>query len=481
MAVDRADPTETGTGGGHRPHDWRVLAVTLSAGFMSVFDLYVVNIALPVLRTDLHASDAVLQLVVAGYAFVYAAGLVTGGRLGDRFGYRRMFLAGMTAFTVASLLCALAPTSTLLVVARLVQGATAAAMMPQVLSLITVTFPASRRGWATGWYGAVLGLGAIAGQILGGLLLQADLFGLGWRSIFLVNLPVGVLAVLLGTRLLPRSRIERAVRFDPVGAIAVSATVALVLIPLAVGRQQHWPAWTWACLIAAVPAGALTAAWQRSLARRDGDPVIDPRLFGNRRYVMLLAAASLFQLFFGSFLFALTLLVQGRLSASPGEAALVFLLQGVLFTVASMFSGRLVVRYRNRVPVAGGVLVVAGLIASAVQLLASGGDLPGWSLVPALASVGLGDGLLLPPLLGAALTHVRQDQAGSASGTLNTAQQFASSLGVTVIGAAFLTVSGPSLANADVAMELLDVLYIALVATIVGLARRATGRPKGNR
>lgn len=477
MTVDRARPTEISTGEGRRSRDWQVLAVALSAGFMSVFDLYVVNIALPALRTDLHASGAALQLVVAGYAFVYAAGLVTGGRLGDRFGYRRMFLVGMTAFTIASLGCALAPTSTLLVVARFVQGATASAMMPQVMSLITVTFPATRRAWATGWYGAFVGLGAIAGQILGGLLLQADLFGLGWRSIFLVNVPVGVVAVLVGRRLLPRPRTERAVRFDPVGAVAVSATVALVLIPLAVGRQEHWPAWTWACLVAAVPAGALAVVWQRALARRGGDPVIDPRLFGNRRYVLLLGAASLFQLYFGSFLFALTLLVQVRLGASPGEAALVFLPQGVLFTVASMFSGRLVARCRNRLPVLGAVLAVAGLIASAVQLLAAGGDLPGWSLAPALASVGLGNGLLYPPLLGAALTHVRPSQAGSASGTLNTAQQFASSLSVAVVGAAFFTLSGPSFANAGAAMELLDVLYVALVATIAGLATSAGRRP----
>jgi EmrB/QacA subfamily drug resistance transporter len=460
------------------PRHWRVLAVALFAAFMAVFDLYVVNIAAPELRSDLHASDASLELVVSGYAFAYAAGLVTGGRLGDRFGYRRIFVLGMGAFTLASLLCALAQSPGELVVFRLIQGLTAAMMVPQVLSLITVTFPAAHRGRATAWYGAVSGLGALCGQIFGGLLLESDLFGLGWRTIFLVNVPVGAVAVCLALKMLPAGTTGRPAKFDPVGAVAVSLALALVLVPLAFGRDEGWPVWTWVCLAAAVPTGLLALHWQRRLLQRGGQPIINPALFRNRPYTMLLSAASLYQLYFGSFLFALTLLVQSGLHTSPDQAALVFLLQGVLFTVASMFGGRLVARYKNNVAVAGGALVIAGLAGIIGLLAAMGTGLSSGWLVPPLALIGLGNGLLLPPLLGAALSRVEREQAGAASGTLNTAQQFANSLGVTLIGTVFLALAGSGLNSADTAMEVVDVVYAVLAASVVVLMKLASRTPR---
>ncbi|QKW11232.1 MFS transporter [Streptomyces sp. NA04227] len=457
-----------------------MLAVALSAAFMAVFDLFIVSIATPALRADLDAGDASLELVVSGYAFAYAAGLVTGARLGDRFGYRRMFVLGMSAFAVASLLCALALSPGQLVAARLLQGLTAAAMVPQVLSLITVTFPASHRGRATAWYGAITGLGSLAGQILGGVLVAADAFGLGWRTIFLINVPLALVAVLLALRVLPKGPHGRTARFDPVGAFAVSSALALVLVPLSLGREQGWPVWAWLCVGAAVPTGFLAMRWQRTLADRGGDPVVNPELFRNRPYALLLLAASLYQLYFGSFLFAVPLLVQERLGAGADQAAVVFLLQGLLFTVASMLGGRLVARYGTRVPTAGGSLVVAGMLLIVAELAVSEGDLSSWWLIPPLALVGMGNGFLLPPLLGAALSRVRSAQAGAASGTLNTAQQFANSLGVTLVGGVFLALAGDELAGADTAMEILAVGYAVVAVTLVLLIRaadRAGGRP----
>ncbi|MCP9623158.1 MFS transporter [Nocardia otitidiscaviarum] len=456
------------------PRQWRVLAVVLIAAFMAVFDLYVVNIATPTLRADLHAGDGALELIVAGYAFAYAAGMVTGGRLGDRFGYRRIFALGMLGFTLASLLCALSTTANELIAARIVQGAAAAVMVPQVLSVITVSFPASHRGRATAWYGAVSGAGALVGQIAGGLLLDANPFDLGWRTIFLVNVPVGVVAIILVLRVLPRDGGGRETTLDPVGAIAVPSTLALVMIPLALGRQAGWPLWTWVCLTAAVPVGAAALAWQRRIRQRGGDPILDLRLLSIRPYTRLLGAASLYQVYFGSFLFTLTLLVQVHFAASPREAAAVFLLQGLFFTVASLLSGALVLRYGTTVLFVGGGLVIAGLSAMIIELtVESAHPTAGW-LVPPLALIGLGNGLLLPSLLGRTLSNVEPAQAGAASGMLNTAQQFAGSFGITLVGTLFLTLAGPTLSAAPTAMTATAALDIALTVALLRLAYTAT-------
>jgi len=455
-------------------HDWRVLAVALTASVMASFDLFVVNIAVPDIRGDLHAGDAAVDLVVSGYAFAYAAGLITGGRMGDRFGYRRMFAAGMAGFTVASLLCALAQTDLELVAARIVQGLTAALMVPQVLSLITVTFRGSLRGRATAWYGVAIGLAGVAGQIGGGLLLNWDLAGLGWRLIFLVNVPVGCVAVPVALGTLPAVR-GRAARLDPVGAVAVTAVMVLILVPLAVGRERGWPLWAWICLAAAVLATPALLAWQAAVGRRGVEPIINTRLFANRSYALLLVACALFQLYFGCFMFTLSLLLQVGLGQSAVAASVVFLGQGVLFTATSLRGGRLAVRHGRRVPVIGAALVVVGLIALAAVLAA---DQPGMiELIAPLGVIGAGNGFLLPPVLGAALARIRAEDAGAASGTLNTAQQFANSLGVTVIGTVFFAVAGAGVAHTAGAMQSVIVIYAVLVLCIVPLVHVGWPRP----
>ncbi|MFI5660485.1 MFS transporter [Streptomyces sp. NPDC051684] len=448
------------------PADRRMLAVALTATFMGSFDLFVVNVATEALRADLGASDAALELVVSGYAFAYAAGLITGGRLGDRFGYRRTFVAGMVAFTVTSLLCGLAQGAGELVVARLAQGLAAAVMVPQVLSLVTARFPAAHRGRATGWNGAVAGIGSIAGQLIGGVLLQADVFGLGWRAVFLVNVPVGVVASIAAWRLLPAQLSGPRRQFDAIGALGVTATLALLLVPLSLGRDEGWPLWTWACLAAAVPVAWATWLWQRTLRARGGEPVLNPALFRNRPYLTLLAGLGAFQLYFGAYMFTLALLLQAGLGASPLTAGAVFVPQAATFTAGSLLSGRLTARHGMRWPVAGGALVVAGLALAATQLTASGrgGTLDPWALTPALLLTGLGNGLLMPPIIGAALSRVTPETAGSASGMLNTAQQAAGSLGVALLGMLFFTVSGPGLRDARTGMAAVSAAFAALVA-----------------
>lgn len=446
------------------PADRRMLAVALTATFMGSFDLFVVNVATEALRADLRASDAALELVVSGYAFAYAAGLITGGRLGDRFGYRRTFVAGMVAFTVTSLLCGLAQGAGELVVARLAQGLSAAVMVPQVLSLVTARFPAAHRGRATGWNGAVAGIGSIAGQLLGGVLLQADVLGLGWRAVFLVNVPVGVVASIAAWRMLPAQLSGPRRQFDALGALGVTAGLALLLVPLTLGRDEGWPAWTWLCLAATAPTAWATWRWQRRLRAHGGEPVLNPTLFGNRPYLTLLAALGAFQLYFGAYMFTLALLLQAGLGASPLTAGAVFVPQAVAFTTGSLLSGWLTARYGVRWPVAGGALVVAGLTLTSLQLTASDGTISPWSLTPALLLNGLGNGLLMPPIIGAALSRVTPATAGSASGMLNTTQQAASALGIALLGTLFFTASGPSLRDARTGMATVSAAFAVLVA-----------------
>ncbi|HZE30112.1 MAG TPA: MFS transporter, partial [Actinoallomurus sp.] len=266
------------------PRRWMMLPVILSATFMALFDFFVVNVAAPSMEHDLHAGQAALELIVGGYAFTYASGMVTGGRLGDLLGYRRLFVAGMAIFTLASLLCGLAQSPSELVAARLLQGLTGALMVPQVLALITATFPADERPRAMSWFGVTAGIGAIAGQVLGGLLLDADLFGLGWRVIFLINVPVGLVALVFAMRLLPYHRAERRPRLDPLGAIGISGALALILVPLILGREEGWPLLTWVSMALSLPVLAATLGWELHLTRRGGEPLLDLTLFRNRAF-----------------------------------------------------------------------------------------------------------------------------------------------------------------------------------------------------
>jgi EmrB/QacA subfamily drug resistance transporter len=459
-----------------------MVVVLLSAWFMAQFDFFVVNVAAPSFQHELDAGPAALQLIVGGYIFAYAGGMITGGRLGDLYGYRRLFVGGMIAFALASLLCGVAASSTQLVVARLLQGLTAAVMVPQVLAVITSVFPAETRPRALGWYGAAGGLGSIAGQVLGGLLLTADVFGLGWRAIFLINVPIGAVAAVLAVRLLPR-RIEpgHRARLDPLGAFGIAATLALLLVPLVLGHELGWPAWTWICMAAALPAGALTTTWQRRLGARGGQPILDMALFRVGSYVAGIAASAAFLAYFASFMFTLTLLLQDGLGLSAFHAGLAFAPMGVLFCVTALFGSGLVARFGLRVVLFGGVLTATGLLLLALRLHLAGvhAGLP-W-VSPLIALVGAGNGLVLPHLIGIALVRIRSHQAGVGSGILTTAQQFAGSAGIAIIGTVFFVVASAhpgaaGLARGMATSLLIDSGLLAVVIALVGYNRRVAER-----
>jgi EmrB/QacA subfamily drug resistance transporter len=454
-----------------------MLPVILIAMFMAGFDIWAVNVAAPSLQGDLHVSDAALQLIVGGYAFMYASGMVTGGRIGDLFGYKRIFLVGVAAFALASLACGIAPSSGALVAFRLVQGLTGAVMVPQVVALITASFPARERSRALAWYGATMGLGFVSGQILGGGLIQADVLGLAWRAIFLVNVPVGVIALAVGAVVVPRASGQRRPRLDPVGAVGVSGSLALALVPLTLGSDEGWPLWTWASLALALPALALTLAWEVLLARRGGEPLLDLALFRDRAFSagLLLNFVAIF--FFGSFMFVLTLLLQSGLGLSPLHAGIVNLPLALAFIAMTLLGPRVARRLGPRSITLGACLAALGAVVLALTAMHSGGQLTGWGTAPGTALIGLGQGLMVPSLMGAVLSHVRPSQAGAAAGVLTTAQQFAIASGVAIIGAVFYHVIGGAPTRASYVSGLsviawADVALLILAATLTFLLPR---------
>jgi EmrB/QacA subfamily drug resistance transporter len=457
-----------------------MLPVILIAMFMAGFDIWAVNVAAPSLQRDLHVSDAALQLIVGGYAFMYASGMVTGGRLGDLFGYKRLFLIGVVTFALASLACGVAPTAGVLVVFRLVQGLTGAVMVPQVVALITATFPARERSKALGYYGATMGLGFVSGQILGGGLIQANIFGLGWRAIFLVNVPVGIIALIVAAVVVPKARGLRKPRLDPLGAIGVSGGLALALVPLTLGRDEGWPVWTWVSLALALPVLAATVAWERRLTRAGGDPLLNLALFRDRAFSagLLLNFAALF--FFGSFMFVLTLLLQSGLGLSPLHAGIVNLPLALTFIAMTLLGPRVAARLGPRSITLGAVAAIAGALVLALTAAHYGGHLTGWETAPGTALIGIGQGLMVPSLMSAVLSHVRPEQAGAAAGVLTTTQQFSIASGVAVIGAVFYEVIGgvPTRASFVTGLTVVawvDVAVLAIAAALTFLLPRAKG------
>ncbi|MFF7973246.1 MFS transporter [Streptomyces sp. NPDC007905] len=411
----------------------------LTALFMAALDVFIVNVATPTIGSDLHASGADLQLVIAGYTISYSVLLITGARLGDRLGHARVHLAGLAVFTAASLACGLAQGSTELIVFRLVQGAGAALMIPQVLSLIQRSFTGEARARALGAYSAVLAVGAAAGQIVGGVLVSADLLGTGWRPVFLVNVPVGAVLLVLGRRVLPRGRTaepERARALDLPGLVLLGAAVSLLTVPLVLGQEEGWPRWSWLSLGAAVLLFAVFCGYESRLARRGGAPLIAPRVLRHPGIGLavfrILAVMSLN----AGFLFALTLHVQGGLGYSALRAGLSFAPTAVVFGAVSLTWRKWPAAGQRALTPAGFALTALSL---AVVGLAfhDGGD-GGAVLYAGYAGVGVGLALAFSPTLTGALAAVRPEDAADASGLLATVVQLGQLIGVATFGTLFL-------------------------------------------
>lgn len=447
-----------------------MLPVVLVAMFMAQFDLYVVNVALPVLQHQLAATDTQLELFVGGYAFTYAAGLITGGRLGDHFGHGRMFSLGMVLFGLASLACGLAPGAGWLVAFRLIQGGTAAIMVPQVLALITAAFPPQERGKALSWFGVVMGVGAVAGQVLGGVLLQAASGPNGWRIIFLINVPIAIVTLLVGRKNLPAAVTAPRSRIDFMGMALLTAGLALILFPLVVGRTAGWPLWAWILLVLAAPVLGLAALWERRVSKRgEMPPVLPLPLFREPAFVLGLALSIvLFSAFF-SFVFCLTLVLQNGLGLNPLLAGLTFGPLGAAFAIGSISARSFIARFGARVIIAGTVLVVLALVALEVVLSSTAGHADAWLLAIPMAFVGLGNGIAVPAVIGQVLSRISPERAGGASGVLTTAQQFSSALGIAIIGGFFFVSLGQRSGGVAHEEALAAAVVWSLALAIVGL------------
>ena len=448
------------------PARWRALPVILTAMFMAMFDYFVVNVAASSLQHDLHAGESALELIVGGYGFAYASGLITGGRLGDLHGHRRLFVLGMSLFAIASLLCGLAPNGWALVAFRILQGGTAALMVPQVLALINTMFPPQERAKAMSAFGATIGLGAVAGQVLGGVLLDADLFGWGWRTIFFINVPIGIAAVVLGARWLPRHEPTHRPKLDPIGAVGISLALALVLVPVTLGRPEGWPLWTFISMVAAVPVLLATLRYENRLHARDGQPVLDTHMVRERVFAAGMVISAGYLAFFAGFMLCLTLLLQDGLGLSPLHAGLAFAPLGVAFGVSSVLARR----FGRRVVTIGAAVSLTGLLLTVGTLAVRGDHTSVWWLLPGMIVVGFGNGLALPSIIGAVLIRIPGPRAGMAAGALTTAQQFGNAIGVTVLGTVFFSVLGstPGLHGYVTAMTVATGICAALAVTILG-------------
>jgi MFS family permease len=421
------------------------LATVLLGALLPMIDFFIVNVALPAMAADLHASAEALELVVSGYATAYAVLLVVGGRLGDAFGRRRLFLTGMAVFTLTSLLCGLAPTAWALVAARVLQGASAALLIPQTLSTIQATGDGASRARAVGWFGATGGMAAVVGQVLGGVLVSADVAGSSWRPIFLVNVPIGLVGLVLGRTMVPETRSPLAARPDLPGTVLLAAAVVAVLLPLTQGRADGWPAWSVVLLASAPLWAAAFALVERRIEGRGGIPLLPPSILEHRSMRWGLVLAAPFFAGFGTFMFVYALVTQDALGWSPLTAGLGLLPMAVPFLAASLLMPRLVPVHGPRLIAAGALLQLLGLAGFALALAASWPRVDVLALAPSLAVMGFGQGWIMPPLIRVVLSEVPVASAGVGSGVLTTTQQVALAVGVATLGTAFVSLSAPGL------------------------------------
>ena len=459
--------------GGARPSPsyrrWFQLFTVVVGTFMAMLDAFVVNVAIPSISRGLRTSLGEVELVIASYILVYAVLLVTGGRLGDRFGHKRMFLLGVTGFSLASICCALAPSVFWLIEARVLQGASAALLYPQALSILQVTFSGRERAVALGIYGSALPVAAVMGQVGGGLLLQADILGLTWRPAFLINVPIGILTLVAAALFLERQRTAASVRLDGAGIALVTVALLLLVVPLVSGRDAGWPWWMLLMLAASLPALALFALFEQRLAKRGGSPLVKLALFQQRAFTVGNLIALAFFSCNAGMAFVFTVFLQVGLGFSPLQAGLAFVPSAIGTFVAALLGPRLIPKLGRSILILGFFAQGFGLLVMLVIVLYSGTTLSGLTLAPVFFIMGAGSGLGVAPLVGTITSGVDSQDAGTASGVVSTIMQVSNVLGVAVVGLIFF-----SILNVQPASESQPIRYVlALGWTLPFLAALA--------
>ena len=493
-------PSEAGAGQPERGRWWRWLAfaVVIAAAVMDLLDSTITQVAAPAIRRELGGSYAVIEWVTAAYALAMAAGLLTGGRLGDLFGRRRMLLIGMAGFVAASALCAAAGSAGELIAARAAQGALGALMLPQVFGLIRDLFQAHEMGKAFGVYGPVMGLSAMLGPIAAGGLIGADLFGTGWRMIFLVNVPVGLAALVLGARLLPVGAASAGTasaggsgggarrgrgQLDLAGAALAAVAMFGLVFPLAQGHALGWPAWLYAMLAASVLVLAWFAVYQVRRQRAGRTPLVEPSIFGHRSYRAGIAFSIVFVGSLGGIVMIFNVFLQNGLGFTPWHSALTTAPWAAGAFVGSAVGGIAMTKLGRRILHAGLVVEAAGLLAVYAVLRGAGAGVSTADLLAPMVVGGIGMGMVFVPLFDIVMAGVRPQEMGSASGVLQTVNALGMSLGIAGIGAIFFALTGGHGRHVPVYLNAAEWTALATVgllacsfAVAFGLPRRARER-----
>jgi len=424
------------------PGRWGSLAVVLTGAFLAALDFFIVNVSIPAIRTSLNATFAEVQLIIASYGLTYAVFLISGGRLGDIYGRRRMFIWGVASFTAASLLCGLSPSPMFLIAARALQGISGALLFPQVLSIIQVTFPQRERATAFGFFGTVIGLSSFMGNALGGVLVSADIFHLSWRPIFLINLPIGLATIILAETFVKESSSPKARKLDLGGVAILTIALTLLLYPLIQGREAGWPAWAFICLVAFIPVLIVFVQFEKRVTAKGGSPLLELSLFHNRVFVIGLCSGTCFFSGAAAFFLISTIFLQNGVGYSARHAGLTFLWFAIAFLGSSLASVRVQPKLGSRIINLGVALMISGLVGLLWVSSARGAGLTSLHLAPVLLIYGTGQGFVMPTLINTILINIRGHDAGSASGVLTTVQQASFATGVAVIGTVFFSALG---------------------------------------
>jgi MFS family permease len=439
--------------------------VLLAGAFLPIADFFIVNVALPTIDRTLHASGPTLELIVAGYGVAYASVLVLGGRLGDRYGRHRLFFSGLVAFILASLACGLSPTIDVLIAARIVQGAAAAMLVPQVLATAHATLEGERKARALALYGATSGIAAVIGQLAGGILVHANIAGTAWRPIFLINIPLGLAVLAVARHVVPATRSEHPVGIDLAGTLLFGATLIALLVPLTEGQELGWPAWTWVVLALAGALAVITFHSERRIEQRGLVPLLPPSVLRLPSMWRGLAMLLPFSLGFGAFMFVFALTTQDGLHYDALKGGLAILPMAVLFLAGSVLSPKLFGRYGRGAMAAGGAVQATGLALIITVVLTAWPHVSMLELAGPLALLGAGQSMLFTGLFRITLADVPAHHAGIGGGTLITLQQSGLALGVATLGTLFLALEPHGVSHAFAAaigVQLAIVLILSL-------------------
>lgn len=467
------------------PANWAGLLVLLLAGFMNFMDVTIVNVALPTLQKDLGANSSQIEWVVAGFVLAFALGLLPFGRLGDIIGRKNLFLAGVACFTLTSVLCGASGSIEMLIFSRILQGVSGAVMMPQVMAIIQATFSAEKLGAAFGMFGLTAGLASVSGPVIGGLLIEADFFSSGWRMIFYVNVPIGILAIIAGIKALPDQPGNSSLKMDWIGILLSVIAILLIIFPLIEGRTYGWPIWCFIMLASSIVFFGLFYLWEKRRDRQGKTELLPVDLITNRNFLIGTAVVTFFFSGLPGFFMSIALFLQQGFDFTPLHSGLTTIPFPLGVLIASVISGTLSLKWLKPRLIGGLLILLAGMYFLRLTVTGTTDTVDGFSFAPYLAMAGFGMGIAISAMFQTVLEGVPAGDAGSGSGALQALQQVGGALGVAMIGQIFFaTLANPSAgvkSKTDAFVEALSntTLYELAVFTVVIILALLL-KPSGN-